>query len=143
MMEVEATKDLAKTIDEENRRLTKEVKETKFKNDLLVEERGILIQEIIEKKTIVKQLLAEKHRPTSHMPAQLVSRFIGEPSISSPKRSSQRSIDPMAQSSCLDDFRVHQASRQTINCLQRTLSRQKKKTRDISTLFAWTNKKNE
>lgn len=35
-MEIEATKVLAKNIDEENRRLTKELRETKFKNSLLV-----------------------------------------------------------------------------------------------------------
>jgi hypothetical protein len=32
MMEVEHTKNLAKNIDEENRRLTKEIREVKFKN---------------------------------------------------------------------------------------------------------------
>lgn len=98
----------------------------------------MVIQEIIEKKSTIRQMAAERQLMLQERP-QTVSRFLGEPTLSSPKRS-QRS---MGQSMCLDDFRVQNAERQTINTLQRTLNRQKKKTHEILTLFTWTSKKNE
>lgn len=90
MMEVESTKNLAKAIDEENRRLSKELREVKFRNDLLVQERNIVVQEIIDKKNIIRQLtlerkllIAERDQLTQERP-QTVSRFLGEPHLNSP-----------------------------------------------------------
>lgn len=77
MMEVEHTKNLAKNIDEENRRLNKEMREIKFKNSLLTEERNMLIQEVVEKKGIIGKLVSEKNEMKVSIRENTFSRFIG------------------------------------------------------------------
>jgi hypothetical protein len=54
----------------------------------------MVIQEIIDKKNTIRQLVNEKQKQLENQRRpNTASRFLGEPSINSPKRITQRSID--------------------------------------------------
>lgn len=117
MMEVEHTKNLAKNIDEENRRLAREIREIKFKNSLLIEERNMLIQEVVEKKGMINKLLSEKNTMRMTLKENTFSRFIGEPSLNSPKRNSHSTSQRQNES------RISESEKQSVQFLQRSLYR--------------------